>query len=168
MKIITNETVYVQREDLANLTLSNIIIPSSIFMKIFGGKIDIVDKKYKYHFVKFDSPDEIEFFKNIDWIINYNDMAKLSCEDIEILCKNIEMELCNSIEQCNSKITNKELLYKQYLTMIKLQSLKNILTFKDGLLEYDLPVNLEEINDKKQENVIETKSKRRFLNFKRK
>lgn len=66
MKIITDDAVYVQKNDITYLnqylSLSNLPIPSSIFEKVFGSNIIIIDNSNGYKFIKFDKPKEIEFF----------------------------------------------------------------------------------------------------------
>ena len=75
MKIITDNAVYVQKNDIAYLNQTDLAIPASIFMKIFGN--DIVDDNNRYEFIKFDTPEEIEYFRNIDWMIDYNEVKNL-------------------------------------------------------------------------------------------
>ena len=78
MKIITDSVAYVQKNDIAFLTQTDRAIPASIFMKVFGNGIVIIDDSNRYEFVEFEAPEEIEFFKSIDWMIDYNEVKDLS------------------------------------------------------------------------------------------
>lgn len=66
MKILTNNSVYVQKNDIAYLYMSNLPISSSIFMKFFGNGATIVNDSNRYDFVKFNNQSEIEYFKGLD------------------------------------------------------------------------------------------------------
>ena len=52
MKIITENAAYVQKND-----------------------------NNRYEFVKFEDKNEIEFFKNLDWMVDYNSVKDLNEED---------------------------------------------------------------------------------------
>ena len=54
MKIITNDSAYVQKNDIAYLNSSDLPIPASIFMKVFGNGVTIINDSNRYDFVKFD------------------------------------------------------------------------------------------------------------------
>lgn len=71
MKIITNDAAYVQMNDLMHLNQSDLPIPASVFMKVFGHGIVIIDDSNRFEFAKFEEDDDIEVFKNIDWIVDY-------------------------------------------------------------------------------------------------
>ena len=92
MKIITNNSVYVQKNDIAYLYMSNLPISSSIFMKFFGNGATIVNDRNRYDFVKFNQQSEIEYFKGLDWMIGYNEVKDLSEHEIVKLAINIVKE----------------------------------------------------------------------------
>ena len=92
MKIITDDSVYVQKDDITYLDQTDLPIPESIFMKVFGNGIVIIDDSNRYEFVKFDAPEEIEFFKGLSWMINYNEVKDLSKEEIIALAQSIVQE----------------------------------------------------------------------------
>ena len=70
MKIITDNAVYVQKNDIAYLYSSDLEMPVSVFMKVFGKGDTIIDDSNRYDFVKFEDESEIVFFKGLDWIID--------------------------------------------------------------------------------------------------
>lgn len=64
MKIITNDAVYVQMNDIAYLNSLDLPIPASIYMKAFGmGGIAIINDMNRYDFIKFEEKSEIQYFK---------------------------------------------------------------------------------------------------------
>ena len=77
MKIFKDNSVYVQKNDMVYLNQTDIPIPASIFMKVFGNGITIIDERNRYEFVKFEAPEEVEFFQNQDWIVDYNEIKNL-------------------------------------------------------------------------------------------
>ena len=89
MKIITDNAVYVQKNDIAYLNSADFAIPISVFMKVFGKGITIIDDSNRYDFVKFEDESDREFFKGLDWIIDYNEVKNLSEEQIVGLLNNI-------------------------------------------------------------------------------
>ena len=76
------EKVYVQMNDM--IYVNNLVssIPATIFIKVFGHGITIIDDSNRFDFVSFDLPHEIEFFRNIDWIIDYNEYINLTIKEL--------------------------------------------------------------------------------------
>ena len=64
MKIINSDSAYVQKNDIAYLNSFDLPIPFSIFMKVFGNGVTIINDSNRYDFVKFDEESEIEFLKD--------------------------------------------------------------------------------------------------------
>lgn len=144
MKIISDNAIYVQKNDIACLNQADLAIPASIFMKVFGNGIVIIDDHNRYEFVKFEMPEEIEFFKGIDWMIDYNEVKDLSKEETIALGKSIAKEK-NSIAQRFNSMTLEE--RKNNLSMVsqcelldfKIYSLRDVLWFKQGHIKMKLP-----------------------------
>ena len=59
MKIITSEAIYVQKNDIGFLNQTDLAIPASIFLKVFGNGITIIDNSNRFEFVKFEEEREI-------------------------------------------------------------------------------------------------------------
>lgn len=72
MKIINEDSVLVQKRDIAQLTDHDGSIPMSIYMKLCGNDIGVIDASNVNDFMRFDTKNEIEFFKNAEWILDYN------------------------------------------------------------------------------------------------
>lgn len=52
MKIVREDAIYVQKNDIAYLTHMEEAIPASIFTKVFGGGVVIIDDSNRYEFIK--------------------------------------------------------------------------------------------------------------------
>lgn len=140
MKIFTANSVYVQKNDIAYLNQTNLDIPASIFMRVFGN----IDDSNRYDFVEFDAPEEVQFFKGIDWIIDYNEIKDLSEGEIVALGQSIAEDK-NSIAQRFNSMTleerkeNMNLKSQCELLDFKMYSLEDFLLFKQGRLKMKLP-----------------------------
>lgn len=102
MKIITDNAAYVQMNDITFLNHCDLPIPASVFMKSFGFGIFVVDDSNRYDFKEFNKPEDIEFFKNIDWMIDYNEVKDLSDEEHIALAQSIADEMNAIAEKFNS------------------------------------------------------------------
>lgn len=148
MKIINDNSAYVQKNDIAYLNQTDLSIPVSIFMKVFENGIVIIDNSNRYEFVKFETPKEIEFFKGLSWMINYNDIKDLSEKEIIELGQNIAQERNEIVIKFNS-MTEEE--RKENMNMVqqcdfldfKMYSLRDFLWFKQGHIKMELPEGVE-------------------------
>lgn len=144
MKIITDNAVYVQKNDIAFLNQTDLAIPASIFMKVFGSGIVIIDDSNRYEFVEFEAPEEIEFFKGIDWMIDYNEVKDLSEEETMALGQSIA-EMRNSIAQKFNSMPpekrkrNMNMVSQCELLDFKFYSLRDVLWFKQEHIKIELP-----------------------------
>ena len=144
MKIITHNAVYVQKNDIVNLNQTDLEIPTSIFIKIFGRGIVIIDDSNRYEFIKFDAPEEIEFFRSIDWIIDYNEVKDLSEEEIIALGQSIVDEKNAIAHRFNSmpseeREKNRDLVSQCDYLDFKMYSLRDVFWFKQGHIKMELP-----------------------------
>jgi len=77
------EKVYVQLNDLGYLiSETHIAIPTSIYLKFVGDGININDSN-RYEFIEFEKEDEVKFFKEIDFILDYNQYKDLTKAQIK-------------------------------------------------------------------------------------
>ena len=168
MKVITNNAAFVQKNDVAYLIQSDLEIPASIITKVFGGDTFIIDNhsRYdftefdvgrgvaiindsnRYDFVKFDAPEEIEFFKGIEWIIDYNEVKDLSEDEIIALCQSIAEEKNRIAQKFNSmeideRKRNVSMAIQCELLDLKMYSLRDFLWFKQGHIKMKLPASIE-------------------------
>lgn len=148
MKIITDDSAYVQKNDIAYLNQTDLPIPTSIFMKVFGKGIVIIDDSNRYEFVKFDAPEEIEFFKGLSWMIDYNEVKDLSEEETIILGQSIAQEKNGIATKFNSmsekeRKENLKMVQQCELLDFKMYSLRDVLWFKQGHIQMELPNGIE-------------------------
>jgi len=146
MKIVNSDSVYVQKNDLGYLDSSDLPIPASIFVKTFGNGVTFINDTNRYDFVKFEAESEIEFFKKLDWMIDYNDVKDLSEDEIVVLLQNIDKEIENNANTYNSmnneeRCKHYDLVNKHELLSFKFYSLRDILWYKQGHIHMNIPDN---------------------------
>lgn len=149
MKIFKDNAVYVQKNDMVYLNQTDIPIPASIFMKVFGHGITIIDERNRYEFVKFEAPEEIDFFKEQDWIVDYNEIRDLTEEELISLGQSIAQEKNKRADEFN-KLPKKQRQQKYQsvvssldLLDFKMYSVRDMIMFKRGELEFSLPQGVE-------------------------
>ena len=80
MKIITDNAAYVQNYDLGYIMMGLDTVPNYIYLKIFKkNEPFFVTDENRFVFLKFENKEEIEYFKNLDFIIDifyYNNTTK--------------------------------------------------------------------------------------------
>lgn len=168
MKIINDTKVYVQKNDIAFLNQSDLPIPASIFMKVFGNGIVIIDDSNRYEFVEFTEPNEIEFFKGINWMIDYNEVKNLSEEETIELGQTIAQEKNKIAERFNSmkpedREKNMNMVSQCELLDFKMYSLRDVLWFKQGHLAMELPDDIEYPSDYQKPTPKKEKGVKRLL-----
>lgn len=166
MKIITNDSAYVQKNDISYLNLSDLPIPASIFMKVFGNGVTIINDSNRYDFVKFDEESEIEYFKDLDWMIDYNEVKDLSEDEIIKLAESIGEEQNKIATTFNSmpeeeRKNHADMVTKCDLLEFKFYSLRDVLWFKQGHIPMELPEGVDYPEGYAQEKSIKTLLKRK-------
>ncbi|MBR1413437.1 MAG: hypothetical protein IJ574_02055 [Bacilli bacterium] len=166
MKIVTDKEVYVQKNDIAYLNSTDISIPVSIYLKTFGENGGIINDNNRFEFVKFDDKNEIDFFKNLDWIIDYNEIKDLSIEQLINLGQSLTEDKNNKAKKFNAmseeeKEKHMDIVDDCELLDFKIYSLRDIIWYKQGALEFAMPT--EEIVKEEQQGSIISKIKRLLL-----
>ena len=78
MKYFKDDKVYVNYNDLINMPqLASYSIPG-IIRKGLGKDYIVIDESNRFNFAEFDLPEEVEFFKNQDWIIDYGEFDDMT------------------------------------------------------------------------------------------
>lgn len=163
MKILHNGSIHVQKNDLGFLTQTDIPIPASIFLKVFGHGPTIIDNSNKFEFVQFDEPTEIDFFQSQDWIVDYNSVKDLSESEIINLGQATAAKRNAIADRYNSMTPDKRrqnygLVEACERLEFKMHSLGDITMFKRGELLFDLPEGIERpraIESAQNEEVVE-------------
>lgn len=77
------EVVYVQMQDIMYLSNeTDMPIPATIFTKVFTG-VTIVTDANRFEFVKFDEEHEVKFFRDLEFVIDYDKYKDLTDEQLE-------------------------------------------------------------------------------------
>lgn len=139
------EKVYVQLGDIMELIQTNNTIPVSIVDKIFGKEKLIVADEKKDEFVEFNDTEEIEFFKSIEWILDYKKYKNLTQEELKFLFEENIEESNNIIIKYNQlsyeEKINDSNIHERYNTIqLKNEDIKKFYFMKSG--EYHPPFPL--------------------------
>lgn len=148
MKIFNTENgkekVYVQMQDIMVLVHEDINcgIPATIFEKMFGDVL-IVDDRNRWNFVEFDLPEEVEFFRGIDWIPDYKEYRNKSREEMVSISEGFNATFNEKAEKWNNmtpeeRKANEDLYTECTLLRHKIDSLPNIFFVGQG--HYNLGV----------------------------
>lgn len=99
------EVVYVQLRDIGFLRLLNKPVLDSINKIVFDKGIKIGNHNY-YDYICFDKEEEINFFRNFDAIINYDEYIFLNLDEIEEIAYEIGKKIVNTVNKlCAMPIT---------------------------------------------------------------
>ncbi len=158
MKIFLNNKVYVQKCDFMFFFkhLQGYSLPESVSDKVFGD-VFIISDDTKNDFIEFDTDEEIEFFRNCDWIINYNEFENATPEDIMEYAEKIYVERDRVSELFNGKIVffNQSDYCKklnEYEIMgFQIYTLNKLAQLKKGNISFELPEKIIE----KEEQISE-------------
>ena len=137
-----------KKNDIAYLHHTDLPIPASIFMKVFGNGIVIIDDNNRYEFEKFEDASEIEFFNGLDWIVDYNSVKDLSDDEIIEMGQSIAQSKNQIAQQFNSmseeeRKENLGMVTQCELLDFKMYSLRDILWFKQGHLKMAFPEDVD-------------------------
>ena len=95
------EVVYVQMQDIMYLSNeTDTPIPATIFTKVFTG-VTIVDDSNRFEFVRFDKEHEVEFFKDLKFIIDFDQYKEYSDEQLEEEAKRLATQANEVAEKWN-------------------------------------------------------------------
>lgn len=133
MKIITDEEVYIQIKDLESLIRQNVILPKHVLYCFNRAK-----NRAFNDFLKFEDPMEIEFFRSIDWICDYNVLKDYSLDKL------LELEQ-ETLKDGVMKNANDDEETKQIIDLINSKTIQKYLSITDiykikiGISDIKLP-----------------------------
>lgn len=144
MKLINNGCVYVQLNDIVQISGLVSGVPRTVYTKAFQGKSNIIDDSNRYKFVKYDEPDEIIFFMNQYWIIDYNQFKNKTPEEIQEYAHSLFLEEQEIVDEFNNlpeseQDKNYSMLREHRLLRHMFVDLKLISDYKDGILNMEIP-----------------------------
>lgn len=147
MKNICNENgkekVYVQLNDLSYLTHTDLPIPVSIYMKAIDN--NLVTDENKHDFVKFEEAHEIVYFKNLDFIIDYNEYKNMSLDElqakvIEISVKMLTIATTYNDMSSEEKARNQDMLEDHKNLEYMSKNILDLYMAKSDSLNINLPM----------------------------
>ncbi len=128
------EIVLVTLSDIAMIDYIYGDIPESIFISVLK-KHSLIDDDNKHMFVKFSEVEEVEYFRNIDWIYDYDKYVNMPKSKLEVkhmsISKSLEKIIENRKQDANNEILRQEQIKKQY----ELVTIENILNIKQNFLK---------------------------------
>lgn len=99
------EKVYVQVEDFATFTRVGYPIPASIYAKAMD--IRFVTNDNRYNFVVYDTDEELDFFRNFEWIIDYKELRDKTGDEMRAIAK-LDNDEANDIADLWNTLTPEE------------------------------------------------------------
>lgn len=152
MKIITKECAYVQNNDIAELINALIVskteCPKSVLETSFSVPFTC-NEDNQYDFMEFYDKDAIEFFKNLNYIIDYNDVKDANKEVLQNYLNKLETDKNKMIQLYNQMTKQKQAEYQTSINLRieliehKINTLKEFELFKNGKLRMELPDEIE-------------------------
>ncbi len=100
------EVVYVQMQDIMYLYNSTMPIPEFIFTKVLTG-LSYVNDSNRFDFVRFDEEDEVSFFKDLEFIIDYDKYKDFTDEQLEKEIKKLAEKANKTADQWNNMSAKK-------------------------------------------------------------
>ena len=139
------EVVYVQMQDIMTVVHEDINcgIPASLFDKVFGDVL-IVDSRNRWDFMSFDEPQEIEFFRKLEWIPDYKEFRNKSREEFVAISEGLNEEFNTEAKKWNNmtpeeRENNGDLYTKCTLMQYKMECLPRIFFTGQGHYDLDVP-----------------------------
>lgn len=106
MKIFKNEdgkeVVYVQMQDMGFLNSIDDPIPASIYIQVFGNGVTVIGENNRFDYVRFEQENEVEFFRDLEAVVNYEEFANLSLEEIEKKANELGEKISSIVDTYNS------------------------------------------------------------------
>lgn len=167
MKIITNNVAFVQKKDIVYLEHTDISIPATVFKRIFENGMVIIDDREECKFERFDEPNEVRFFCQLDSIADYNTLKDFTNTQIIEMINHTSSQREKTAQRFNSlsedeRRKNLNMVTQCELLDLKMYTLRDVLWFKQGYLKMSLPDGIDYPIDSEQ------KQDDKFLKVKKK
>ena len=152
MKIITKDCAYVQYTDIAELIDALIVTkaecPQSVLETCYGTTFTC-NSDNQFEFMEFYNEDAIEFFKNLNYIVDYDDVKETSEQALADYSNSLAFNRNKMIQTYNQMSKQKQDEYQEDVKLRtrlldhKIQTLEQFRLFKAGKLRMDLPEGIE-------------------------
>lgn len=127
MKIFKDNIVYVQLEDLNYIIKKELDFPKNLIPKTIEQGYVFIDEKNQYNFIGYNEKNIVEYFKNLELIVDYDNIKNLSADELNRICNRLlhDKELSKEDEYDSIE-------YKYY-------QINKFLSFKEGNEDLNLP-----------------------------
>ena len=159
MKIKMGDRVYLQKYDVAFITSRSSGFPWSIIDEIFtNDKLFYVSSKadgYKFK-CEFKDHENVKWLMEQDWIVDYDECAKLSNSDLEALIEHLEKNYHEGLDEFNAQSEHyRKNHFKEKADMFekskhKIISYEYMLAARRGEIKFVFPYDDESISASKK------------------
>ena len=144
MKVLKNNAIYIQKNDLAYLVTTVQNVPDSIISKAVKYGEMIIDNKHRYEFIKFTKKSDIAYLNKQNWLLDYNSIKDLTEKEMIKMGENIAKERNRLAKKFNSLPVEKRMqgLYMELECSqleYKMNSLRDFILYQQGRISMDLP-----------------------------
>ena len=151
MKYFKNGKVYVSYNDLINLPQLSEVGSSDLVRKGLGEGPKEIDDSNRFLFAEFDLPEEVEFFSNRDWIIDYGEYKNMSDEELEKTAQKIFLKNQLLIETYNNmseqeQDNNYEVIREHMRLWHQFKDLRYIYEYRCGNIALNIPEDIDSIS----------------------
>lgn len=146
MKIITSDTVYIQKRDVQMFLESENKIPLSLLAKLTQVELDGTNKE---EYVSFDIPHEMYFIKQTSWLIDYSEIVNLTEEQVERLRRQmlLDKDVVKIKLDDTADLEKRDALEWQLKVLDhKIETLTSVLRYKNNNQKIPLPEDLGDQN----------------------
>lgn len=165
MKVVRDDVVYVQLNDLGFLFNQNFELPIIVFEKVFGGKNGalIVTDSNRYDFMEFQGKEFVDYFTSQSinsFMLDYDKLKNLTMAELmdygQRLSerRNERANYFNSLSQEERK-ENMDIVFECEQLMFKMHSLADYVHYRNGNLEIPFLDGIK--NSESEENIEEKK-----------
>ncbi len=147
MKIFNRDNgidkVYVQVSDFTTFQKVDKPIPAGIYLKAMNYKFQSNDDKY--NFIEYTKPEEIEFFRNFEYIVDYKEVKDKTITELQRLAK-VANDEANEIADLWNELTpeekklNPNFIKKYTLLHHKIQDYAFVLWNKQRHIKLNMPL----------------------------
>ena len=170
MKIVLENKVYVQLNDLAHMMkfLNGRSVPVSVFDKVFG-EVFVCTDSNRYDFVEFNTQEEIDFFKDLEYSVDYMECKDLTDKELIAKGQSIADELNALADKFNSlteeeKANSTSLVDRHGLLEFKMYSVRDVIFYKQGKLKMKMPKEVTEVKTKEVTEVKKENGLKKLIN----
>lgn len=158
MKVFINNKVYISNHDIKFLLREHYAMPLSVLLEIDDRFVEDYDKllESKIHdFMSFTSKEAEEYFKGLDFIIDYNEFKDKTVDELKFeqkICEINKMRIENTSPTLSGyNVQEAKLKLAKYEHII--YSFGELINYKEGTLRFNIPRQYSK-NDIKRLNFV--------------